>query len=102
MKGDMIVTGFADEVHVRTVIAVIQARRWKVTDVYSPYALHGIDELLGLRRSRLHIRQRCRRTRNLSPPQTICPCRRGFRSDPGASGSGPGPGMCERERAVDR
>jgi hypothetical protein len=40
----------------------------------------------GLRRARRHTRQRCRRTRNLSRPQTICRCRRGFRSDPGASG----------------
>ena len=32
-----------------------------------------------------------------SRPQTICPCRRGFPSDPGASGGGPGPGMCKPE-----
>ena len=32
-----------------------------------------------------------------SRPQTICPCRRGFRSDPGEFGGGPGPGMCEPE-----
>jgi hypothetical protein len=55
MKRDMIVTGFADEAHVRTVVAVIQARHWTVSDVYAPYALHGIEKLLGLRRSRLPV-----------------------------------------------
>lgn len=55
MKRDIIVTGFADEAHVRTVIAVIQARHWTVADVYAPYALHGIEELLSLRRSRLPV-----------------------------------------------
>ena len=55
MKRDIIVTGFADEAHVRRVVAVIQARHWTVADVYAPYALHGIEELLGLRRSRLPV-----------------------------------------------
>ena len=55
MNQDIIVTGFADEAHVRRVIAAIRARRWTVADVYAPYALPGIEELLSLRRSRLPV-----------------------------------------------
>lgn len=55
MKRDVIVTGFADEAHLRKVIAIIHACHWTVADVYAPYALHGIEELLGLRRSRLPV-----------------------------------------------
>jgi hypothetical protein len=56
MKRDIIVTGFADEAHLRRVIAVIQAQPWTVADVYAPYALYGVEELLSLhRRSRLPV-----------------------------------------------
>ena len=34
---------------------------------------------------------------DFSRQQTICPCRRGFRSDPRAFGAGPGPGKREPE-----
>lgn len=55
MRPNVIVTGFADETHLRRVIAVIHARHWTVADVYAPYALHDVEELLGVRRSRLPV-----------------------------------------------
>jgi hypothetical protein len=55
MTRDTIVIGFTDEAHVRQVIAAIHAQHWTVADVYAPYALHGIGELLGLRPSRLPL-----------------------------------------------
>lgn len=55
MKRDLIVTGFADEAHVRRVVAVIQAHHWIVSDVFAPYALHGIADLLRVRHSRLPV-----------------------------------------------
>jgi hypothetical protein len=55
MKQDIIITGFADEAHVRRVIAVIHGQHWIVSDVYAPYAMHGIEDLLGVRRSRLAV-----------------------------------------------
>src|SRR4029077_6099758 len=55
MKRVIVVTGFANAAHVRRVIDVIRARHWTVADVFSPYALHGVEELLGLRRSRLPV-----------------------------------------------
>lgn len=55
MKQDIVISGFVDEAHVREVVAVIQARHWIVSDVHAPYALHGIAELLGVRRSRLPV-----------------------------------------------
>ncbi len=50
MKRNILVTGFADEAHLRRVIAVIHERHWIVADVYAPYALHGVEKLLGLHR----------------------------------------------------
>ena len=50
MKRHILVTGFADEAHLRQVMAVIHERRWTVADVYAPYALQGIEKLLGLHR----------------------------------------------------
>ncbi len=55
MKREILVAGFTEESHVRRAAAVIQARNWTVVDVYSPYALHGVEELLGQRRSRLPV-----------------------------------------------
>ena len=55
MKREILVTGFVDESQVRRAVAVIHAQHWTVADIYSPYALHGVEELLGLRRSRLPV-----------------------------------------------
>jgi hypothetical protein len=55
MKREILVTGFTDESQVRRAVAVVQARNWTVVDIYAPYALHGVEELLGQRRSRLPV-----------------------------------------------
>lgn len=55
MKLEITVTGFADESHLRRTIAAIRARNWLIVDIYAPYALHGTEELLGWRRSRLPV-----------------------------------------------
>jgi len=55
MKREIVVTGFVDEAQVRRAVAVIHGRHWKVIDIYSPYALHGVEELLNVRRSRLPV-----------------------------------------------
>lgn len=55
MKREILVTGFSEELQVRRAAAVIQARNWTIVDVYAPYALHDVEELLGRRRSRLPV-----------------------------------------------
>jgi hypothetical protein len=55
MNQEILITGFVDESDLRRAIAVIRARHWKVADIFSPYALHGIEELLDVRRSRLPV-----------------------------------------------
>ena len=55
MNREILVAGFTAEAQVRRAVAIIYARRWTVVDIYSPYALHGIEELLARRRSRLPV-----------------------------------------------
>src|SRR6516225_10239476 len=56
MKREILVFGIVDEVQLRKVIDAIHVRRWKIADVYAPYALHGVEKLLGVhRRSRLPV-----------------------------------------------
>lgn len=53
MTNELLLSGFTDESQVRRAVAVLHARRWMVVDIYAPYALHGIEDLLQRRRSRL-------------------------------------------------
>ncbi len=46
---------FEDEHHLLDAIAESRRRGLAIVDAYSPYPLHGIDELLGIRRSRLTL-----------------------------------------------
>ena len=55
MNREIVIAGLLDESQVRRAVAVIHARNWMVADIYSPYALHGIEELLRQRRSRLPV-----------------------------------------------
>ncbi|MGE5191007.1 MAG: DUF3341 domain-containing protein [Deltaproteobacteria bacterium] len=55
MTREILVAGFTDESQIRRAAAVIQARNWTVADIYAPYALHSVEELLGQRRSRLPV-----------------------------------------------
>lgn len=55
MNHNLTVTGFVDESQVRRAVSEARARNWIIVDIYSPYALHGVEELLGRRRSRLPV-----------------------------------------------
>ncbi|MCC6342459.1 MAG: DUF3341 domain-containing protein [Bryobacterales bacterium] len=44
---------FDDEDAVKSTIRAAQQRQLKIVEVYSPYAVHGLDRVLGLKRSRL-------------------------------------------------
>lgn len=55
MKQEITVTGFADEAHLRRTVAAIREKNWMVVDIYAPYALRGVAELLGRPRSRLPV-----------------------------------------------
>jgi hypothetical protein len=52
---NFIVGVFDDEERVLSGIAKVRHRGVKIHDVYSPFPVHGIDEALGLKRSRLPI-----------------------------------------------
>jgi hypothetical protein len=55
MNREILVTGFTDESQVRRAVAVIHGHDWAVVDIYAPYALHAIEDLLSRRRSRLPV-----------------------------------------------
>jgi hypothetical protein len=46
---------FADEDGARTAVQRLSARGFRVHDVYTPYPVHGLDEAMGLRRSRIPL-----------------------------------------------
>jgi hypothetical protein len=55
MNRGIIVTGLADESDVRRALAMIREQNWTIVDLYAPYAMHGLEELLGQRRTRLPL-----------------------------------------------
>lgn len=44
---------FEDEEHVKQAVRAAREHRYAVEDVHAPYAVHGLDEAMGLRPSRL-------------------------------------------------
>jgi hypothetical protein len=50
---DFLVATFSEEESLRTAVRRIRERGFRVYDVYAPYPVHGLDEAMGLRRSRL-------------------------------------------------
>jgi hypothetical protein len=46
---------FAEEEGARAAVQRLYARGFRVHDVHAPYPLHGLDEALGLRRSRIPL-----------------------------------------------
>jgi len=50
---EFLVATFSEEDGVRTAVRRIRERGFRVYDVYTPYPVHGLDEAMGLRRSRL-------------------------------------------------
>jgi hypothetical protein len=52
MSGRLVAV-FTDEVRLLAAVRAARDRRAAVLDVYTPYAIHGLDEAMGLRRTRL-------------------------------------------------
>lgn len=53
MTTNLIIAGFMRESDLLGAVQSVQSKGFEVVDVYSPYFVHGLDEALGLRRSRL-------------------------------------------------
>jgi len=53
MSRRVVVGVFDDEANLLGVTQEARAKGWKVIDVYTPYAVHGLDAAMGLRPSRL-------------------------------------------------
>lgn len=53
MSARMIVAGFADEEDLRRAVQKAREQEWTIVDAYAPYAVHGLQQLFGWRRSRL-------------------------------------------------
>jgi hypothetical protein len=50
---DFLVATFSEEDGLRAAVRRIREHGFRVYDVYAPYPVHGLDEAMGLRRSRL-------------------------------------------------
>ena len=55
MVKDHLIATFADGTALVEAVTSIRARGFKVYDVYTPFPVHGLDEAMGLRRSRLGL-----------------------------------------------
>jgi len=55
MSRRIILASFAQEEDLLGAVQAVQKRGWDIIDVYTPYAVHGLDPLLGWPRSRLAV-----------------------------------------------
>jgi ActD protein len=46
---------FRDEASILAATRAVRAQGYEIVDVYTPYAVHGLDQAMGLRRSRLGL-----------------------------------------------
>jgi hypothetical protein len=53
MSRKIILASFANEEDLLAAVRGVRERSWHIVDLYTPYAIHGLEELLGWRRSRL-------------------------------------------------
>jgi hypothetical protein len=53
MAREFLVATFAEQDTLLDAVTSIRAHGFKIYDVYTPYPVHGLDEAMGLRRSRL-------------------------------------------------
>lgn len=53
MNQRIYVAGFAEEQDLLQAVAAVRKREWPIVEAYTPYPVHGLDEAMGLRRSRL-------------------------------------------------
>lgn len=55
MSKRIILASFAQEADLLAAVRAVRERHWDIVDIYAPYAVHGLDPLLGWRRSRLPV-----------------------------------------------
>jgi Protein of unknown function (DUF3341) len=55
MNPRIILASFAREEDLIAAVGAVRQRGWDIADVYTPYVVHGLEPLLGWRRSRLPI-----------------------------------------------
>jgi len=55
MSGKIILASFARQEDLLLAVGTARERGWHIVDVYAPYPVHGLDEALGWRRSRLAV-----------------------------------------------
>jgi hypothetical protein len=55
MRRKIILASFAREADLLAAVQAIRKRDGEIVDVYAPYAVHGLEDLLGWRRSRLPV-----------------------------------------------
>jgi hypothetical protein len=53
MSRRIMLGSFADEAQLLEAARAVRKRNWDIVDVYGPYPVHGLEEVLGWRRSRL-------------------------------------------------
>jgi hypothetical protein len=53
MSRRLLISSFTSEDDVLAAVRAVRAQGLKILDLHAPYAVHGLDEVLGLRRSRL-------------------------------------------------
>jgi hypothetical protein len=55
MGANTILASFAEQEHLLDAVQAVQRQNLPIVDVYSPYVVHGLDQLLGWRRSQLSV-----------------------------------------------
>ena len=55
MLREFVVATFSEEHGLKEAVRLMRARGYRIYDVYGPYPVHGLPELMGLRRSRLPL-----------------------------------------------
>jgi hypothetical protein len=55
VNGKIILAGFAQEEDLLAAVRASRERGWRIVNLYTPYAVHGLDEVLDWPRSRLPL-----------------------------------------------
>jgi hypothetical protein len=55
MSRKIILASFGSEDDLLAAVGAVQERGWEIDDLYTPYAVHGLEEALGWPRSRLPV-----------------------------------------------
>jgi hypothetical protein len=55
MRRKVVFASFAESEDLVAAVQAVQQRGWEIADLYTPYAVHGLEQVLGWRRSRLPV-----------------------------------------------